>query len=145
MRRGDSTVVGQGTVPLRYGVSVLYDGVPGAVFSGRIGADRWSDLRGLGTSSLGLNDATDMSVGAELTGPRITGTPVLFRGGYRTRGLPFTYGTTAVTESSMSGGVSIPLIGGRAIIDLGAMQATRSSGSVSEKSLLLSIGVGIRP
>ena len=145
MRLGDSTLVGQGTVPLRYGVSASYDGVPGAVFSGRIGGDHWSDLRGLGSPSLGLKDATDMSVGAELAGPRVSGTPVLFRGGYRTRGLPFTYGTNAVKESSMSGGVGIPLIGGRAVIDVGAVNSTRSSGGVSEKSLLLSIGVGIRP
>ena len=145
MRRGDSTVVGRGTVPLRYGVSASYDGVPGAVFIGRIGGDRWSDLRGLGSESLGLKDATDMSVGAELAGPRISGTAVLFRGGYRSRGLPFTYGTRAVKESSMSGGVGIPLIGGRAVVDVGAVNSTRSSGGVAEKSWLLSIGVGIRP
>ena len=145
MRLGDSTVVGRGTVPLRYGVSASYDGVPGAVFTGRIGGDRWSDLRGLGSAALGLKDATDMSVGAELAGPRISGSPVLLRGGYRSRGLPFTYRTSAVNESSTSGGVGIPLIGGRAIIDVGAMHSTRSSGGVSEKSWLLSIGVGIRP
>lgn len=145
MRLGDSTTVGEGKVPLRYGVSASYDGVPGAVFSARIGGDRWSDLRGLGTSSLGLKDAMDMSVGTEIVGPRISGSAVLIRAGYRTRGLPFTYGNTGVTESSMAGGIGVPLIGGRAVVDFGAAQLSRSSGGVSEKSWLLSIGVGIRP
>lgn len=145
MRVGDSTNVGEGKVPLRYGVSASYDGVPGAVFSARLGGDRWSDLKGLGSSSLGLKDALDMSVGTEITGPRLSGAPVMFRAGYRTRGLPFTYGSSAVTESSVAGGVGVPVIGGRAIIDFSAVHASRSSGAVAEKSLLLSIGIGIRP
>jgi hypothetical protein len=145
MRIDSATKVGQGTVPFRYGLSASYDGVPGAVFSARFAADKWSDLHGLGSATLGLKDATDMSVGTEIAGPKIAGSAVLLRAGYRSRGLPFSYGTNPVNESSVSGGAGIPLIGGRANVDVGLTRATRTAGGISEKAWLVSIGVGIRP
>lgn len=145
MRLGDSTKVGEGKIPFRAGMSASYDGIAGSVFSVRIGTERWSDLRGLGSSSLGLKDAVDMAIGTEIAGPRISNTPVLFRAGYRTRGLPFTYGATAVTESSIGGGIGVPFIGGRTILDVGASRATRNVPGISEKSWLVSVGIGIRP
>jgi hypothetical protein len=145
MRLGDSTVVGKGKVPLRYGASAAYDGIPGSIFSVRIGGERWSDLRGLGESTLGLKDATDLALGTEISGPRISGTPVLFRAGYRSRGLPFAFGANGVSESSLSGGVGMPLIGGRAVVDVGVVRASRTSVGVSEKAWVVSVGVGIRP
>jgi len=145
MRRGDSTVVGEGKVPFRYGVSASYDGIPGSVFNLRIGGEHWSDLRGLGAPTLGLDDATEVAVGTEIAGPRISGTPLMIRAGYRTRGLPFTYAASAVKESSVAGGVGVPLVGGRAIVDVGVSRASRTSAGISEKAWVVSVGVGIRP
>ena len=145
MRLGDSLTVGKGSIPLRYGVSASYDGIPGALLIARFGGEKWSDLRGLGSSTLGLKDGTDMSVGTEIVGPRISGAPVLLRAGYRSRGLPFTYGSSAVTETSSAGGVGIPLIGGRAVFDVGVVHASRTAVGIAEKSWLISVGFGIRP
>jgi hypothetical protein len=100
MRLGDSTIVGEGKIPFRAGVTATFDGIPGSVLSARFGVDRWTDMAGLGTASLGLKDATDMSVGAEIVGPRVGPSAVLFRTGYRSRGLPFTYGTNSACRSS---------------------------------------------
>lgn len=145
MRLGDSTLVGEGTVPFRAGVTLSYDGIPGSVFSVRLARERWTDMRGLGTSSLGLEDATDMAIGAEVLGPRLGANQVAIRAGYRNRGLPFTFGTTSVSERTFSGGVGIPIGGSRALLDVGIARATRTASSVTEKAWLVSLGVGIRP
>ncbi len=145
MRLGDSTRVGSGRIPLRYGISVAYDGVPGAVFSARYAGERWSDLRGLGSASLGIADASDLSVGAEAAGPRVGSAAMLFRLGYRSRGLPFTYVGNDVREASYGGGVGVPIGGTRAFLDLGLARAARRAAGVKEDAWLLSIGVGIKP
>jgi hypothetical protein len=145
MRDGDTTEVGRAKVPFRASVSALYDGVSGATFSLRLGTEKWSDMRGLGSASLPLRDATDISLGTEITGPRYGGVPVFFRGGFRTRGLPVAYGTAPVKETSFSGGIGVPIASGRSQIDLGIVRADRSTSGVSEKAWLVSFGVGIRP
>lgn len=145
MRLGDSTVVGEGKIPFRAGVTATFDGIPGSVLSARFGVDRWTDMAGLGTASLGLKDATDMAVGAEVVGPRVGPSALLFRTGYRSRGLPFTYGTNDVQEKAISGGLGLPVLAGRALMDIAIVRATRTSASVSEKAWVVSLGVGIRP
>lgn len=145
MRLGDTTLVGSGTIPLRAGLTASYDGLAGTVFTVRVGKERWTDFRGLGSSALGLKDATDVSVGMEVLGPSLGATPMVIRTGYRVRGLPFTYGTTAVREGSFAGGLGIPVGGSRAMLDLGVSRATRTAATITEKAWLMSIGVGIRP
>jgi hypothetical protein len=145
MRLGDSTRVGSGRIPLRYGLSVAYDGVPGAVFAVRYAGERWSDLRGLGSASLGIADASDLSVGAEAAGPRVGTAAMMFRLGYRSRGLPFTYLGDNVREASYGGGVGIPIGGTRAFLDLGLARDARRAAGVKESAWRLSIGVGIKP
>lgn len=145
LRLGDSTIVGSGRIPLHLGASASYDGIPGTVFSLHVAKDQWTDLRGLGSESLGIQDATDVAVGTEVAGPRVGGSQMLVRAGFRTRGLPFTYGTTPVKENSFSTGVGIPIAGTRAIMDLGLVRASRTASSVSEKAWLVSVGIGIKP
>jgi hypothetical protein len=146
MRLGDSTKVGQGNVPLRYGLSAAYDGVPGAVFTVRAARENWTDLKGLGSAGLGLNDATDLAVGAEVAGPRTAADGVvMLRLGYRNRGSPFLYDGHEVKESSVGGGVGIPLGATRAFVDIGLSRVSRTSATIKENAWLLSIGVGIKP
>ena len=145
MRLGDSTVVGTARIPLRAGVTASYSGIPGAVFTVRMARDSWTDLAGLGSASLGVQDATDISAGTEILGPRLGESQFVVRAGYRQRGLPFTYGTTVVKERSITGGLGLPVAGSRAMIDLGISRASRTASTVSEKAWLVSLGVGIRP
>lgn len=146
MRLGDSTIVGEGKVPFRYGLSAAYDGIPGAVLIAHVGGDKWTDLRGLGSATLGLKDGTDVSLGAEVAGPRVSEVSSMLRLGWRSRGLPFTYAGSGVTETAMTGGVGIPIIGGRTMVDVGVARVNRSgAGAIREKAWLVSIGVGIRP
>jgi hypothetical protein len=145
MMDGDTVEVGRGKVPFRAAVSALYDGVPGATFHVRLGTEKWSDMNGLGSASLPLRDASDFSIGTEITGPRYQDSPIFIRGGYRSRGLPVAYGTSSVNETSFSGGVGVPIAGGRGQVDLGIVRANRSAAGISEKAWLVSIGVGVRP
>lgn len=145
MLLGDSTSAGSGRVPLRAALSVSYDGLPGSVFSVRIARDRWSDLRGLGSSTLGLRDANEISLGGEVAGPQLGSAPVMLRAGFQARGLPFAYEGASVRENSVSGGIGIPVARNRGLIDVGLSRAIRSAGGVSERAWVLSVGVGIKP
>jgi len=145
MRLGDSVTVGTGKIPLRTGLSVSYNGVPGALFTARIANERWTDFRSLVKGPTRIRDTKDMSLGAEIAGPRVGGVPMAFRTGIRSRDLPFDVGGAAVKEQTIGGGMGIPLVGGRAALDLGLVRASRTSGGLSERGLVLSVGIGIRP
>lgn len=144
-RQGDSTVVGRARIPLRMGVTASYEGVPGAIFSARVARERWSDLEGLGSASLVLEDATDIALGTEVLGPRVGSAQWLLRGGYRARGLPFGYDGDAVNERTISGGLGIPIGASRGFLDIALARSVRSADVVRERAWVLSVGVGIRP
>jgi hypothetical protein len=144
-RQGDSTVVGRAHIPMRMGVTASYEGVPGAIFSARVARERWSDLEGLGSSSLVLEDATDIAFGTEVLGPRVGSAQWLLRGGYRARGLPFGYDGDAVNERTISGGLGIPIGASRGFLDIALARSVRSADVVRERAWVLSVGVGIRP
>jgi hypothetical protein len=145
MRLGDSAVVGRARVPLHWGVTLAWDGIPGSIFALRLARDRWSDLAGLGSSALGLRDATDLGLGAEIAGPRLREAPSFARLGYRSRDLPFLYEGQAVRERALAFGLGVPLAAGRTMIDIGFVRASRAAAGARERAWQLSIGVGIRP
>ena len=145
IRMGDSTVLGEGRVPGRYGVGLAYDGLPGTVFSARFNTERWSDLKGLGSPGLQLHDATEAAAGVETIGPRFGGQTTVLRLGYRDRGLPFSADANPVKERSINGGVGLPVARGYMAIDLGVAHAVRTSGAISETGWIVSVGLAIRP
>ena len=145
VRLGDSTTLGSGKVPSRFGASLAYDGIAGSVFSVRWSNEKWSDLKGLGSSTLPLHDATELAGGVEIAGPKIDGVPIGVRLGWRQRDLPFSAGPTVVKEQGYTGGLGIPLGSGRAALDLGLQFATRTQGALSEKGTIVSVGFSIRP
>jgi hypothetical protein len=111
-------------------------------------ADRttWSNLNGLGSDEAQAQDAWEYAVGAEFSAQRARVTNWVYSLGYRTRDLPFAAGGEWVTERLFTGGVSAPLSGSRATLDMAAQRATRdASTSVKERAWLLSIGLTIRP
>jgi hypothetical protein len=145
IRAGDSTVLGEARIPKRWSGSVAYDGIPGAAFGVRYAAEKWTDMIGLGSKSLPVYDATDVSVGGEVGGPKIAGVGSAIRAGWRTRQLPFGVAQGQVKEASYTVGAGIPLAFGRTMLDLGAVHARRTAGSWAETGWILSVALSIRP
>ena len=144
-RLGDSTVLGEARIPQRWSTSLAYDGIPGSAFAVRFAAERWTDMNGLGSKGLPVFDATDLSVGGEVSGPRVGGIGSAIRAGWRTRELPFGAEQQQVKEQSFTFGAGIPLAYGRTMLDLGAVRARRTAGSWSETGWILSVALSIRP
>ncbi|MFI5312256.1 MAG: hypothetical protein ACHQQ3_13535, partial [Gemmatimonadales bacterium] len=145
MRVGDSTVIGSAHVPDRWSGSVAYDGFGGSVFAVRYATEQWSALRGLGSAGLPISDATELSVGGEIAGPKFSGVPMALRIGYRSRDLPFSLDATKVQERSATAGFGIPFSNGRGSADFSLERARRTHDTVSETGWILSLGIGIRP
>jgi len=111
----------------------------------RLTRERWSAFRGLGSSGLAIHDATELAVGGEIAGPKLSGVPMALRLGFRSRGLPFSQGVDAVHERSFTGGLGVPFAGGRGAVDLSAARARRSASGAGENAWIVSIGFGIKP
>ena len=85
-------------------------------------------------------------MGAEISAQRARITNWVYSVGFRTRELPFAAAGKQVTERSFTGGLSAPLAGSRATIDLGVQRATRDADTnVKERAWLLSLGLTVRP
>lgn len=143
--RYDDSAATSAHVPNRYGASVTYDGIPGSQIAVRIDHVAWTRMRSLGTSALQVNDATDLSAGVDVAGPKLRGLPVQVRFGARSRDLPFGWNGHTVSETSMALGGGIPLARGWATIDVSVQRATRKAGGVVEKGTILSVGLTVRP
>jgi len=143
-RYGDS-VATRGKAPNRYGVSLVYDGIPGSLIAVRYNRDLWSRMQSLGSSSLMVNDATDLSAGLDVAGPKFQGIPTQFRLGARARDLPFGWAGNVVKEQTMAVGGQMPLARGWASIDVSLQRSRRTAGGVSERGTSLSVGLTVRP
>jgi hypothetical protein len=142
--RGD-TLLGKGSVPDRFGVSVAYVGIQGTAIAVRTGYDKWSSMSSLGDSTP-AHDAWDSSIGADIAGPRFAGHAMQLRTGVRWRTLPFEAEDRQVKEHSASFGVGTPFAQGRVLLDVTAVRASRSAGiSISEHAWTFSIGLTARP
>jgi hypothetical protein len=140
------TLLASADVPGRYGVAGRFDAITGVSFSVAAERTTWSRMTALGSSGLRTRDAWEYSGGAEMTGPRMGVMPMLFYVGYRTRDLPFTVGDGEASERLLSSGVSLPIAGPRAVIDLSLQRASRSAlAGVKEGAFILSMGFTVRP
>ena len=160
--RSDS-VLRTGRLPGRAGISVAYTGLPGAVISAGANFEQWSSLDDLGSEDVRARDTREYGLGAEIEGPRVRGSIVALRGGYRWRTLPF--GVSAaqfvtpapadpatywLKENAWSLGAGIPLAntGGlsRAALDIAVQTASRTgTPGISERGWTLSVGLAVRP
>lgn len=141
----DSTV-SKASIPDRFGIGLRFDGLPGTSIA--ISADHiaWSQMNGLATARVNARDAWDYGVGVDLAASRLRGAPVAIRAGYRKRTLPFDAAGQEVTESSFSGGLSLPIAGPRAGLDLSLVRATRDATlAVKESAWTISMGLTVRP
>jgi long-subunit fatty acid transport protein len=145
------SVVASATIPTRLGGSLQYS-FPGAAVAARVGYTQWSDFSGFSerggptASTLDPQDGWEYALGAELDGPSAFGPPTVLRVGIGRRDLPFRIEGNSVTENQVTGGIGIPLAGGRALLDFSIVRASRSGVSgVSEKGWITSLGLLLRP
>lgn len=137
--------VASASAPDHYGVSFVYLGISGTTLGVRAARDNWSNLKGL-SNSLNVHEGWDMGVGGDVSGPRFGGGPMALRAGFRWRTLPFSASATAVKERTVSGGFAFPMAARRVDLSVGALRATRTSGTdPSEIAWTISTGFTIRP
>jgi hypothetical protein len=143
--RYDDSLATRGNAPNRYGLSLTYDGIPGSQLVARINHEGWSRMRSLGSATLGVRDATDLSVGAEISGPKLQGMPTQVRLGARTRGLPFDWNGNAVSERTLAIGGGATFARGWASLDVSLQRNDRKAGGRTERGTILSVGLTVRP
>ncbi len=123
---GDATI-GDGSAPDHFGVSLVYLGIAGSALAVRAAKDSWTNMRGVG-ETLNVHEGWDFGVGADVSGLRLGSAAMAVRFGGRWRTLPFSTSTTAVKETTWSGGLGFPMARGRTELNLGLLRASRRPG-----------------
>lgn len=159
-RRGGSlrteqadTGVTRSDAPGRVGIGVRVDRITGATIAASYARTSWSNMRGLGTTNLDARDTHEWMGGIEAIGPSVGAAPVILRAGARRRTLPFAVGGAQVRETAFTGGLGLPLSGGRALADLAVQRSSRTPDgattaavqSARERAWTVSIGFTLRP
>lgn len=149
--RNDS-VTARANAPDRAGIGLRVDRVTGATFAVSYAHTTWSRMRALGSAALDPRDANELMGGVEAVGPALGGAPLILRAGARRRTLPFAIDSARIRETAFSGGLGLPLAGGRALADLTLQRANRTpdGGTAAiqrarEHAYTLSLGFTIRP
>jgi hypothetical protein len=148
VREGDSATIAHGLIPARVGGGLLLNPLSGLLLSGRVDWEGWSRLNLLAPGSdLQAKDGTGWSAGADIEGPKLGSQRyITLRVGVGNRPLPYVLAGQEIRETDISGGLGIPLLNGRSVIDLSLMHADRTEVlNVSESAYILSVGLTIRP
>ncbi|HEY0972177.1 MAG TPA: hypothetical protein VGE02_14510 [Gemmatimonadales bacterium] len=140
----DSTIA-EGTMPARGAVSARYSGLTGAVIAARAAWQGWSSLDEMGGVGLDARDTWEYSLGADVEGPRIFGSPIALRAGGRWRDLPFAVAGEQPTERAVTGGLGFLFGGGRVMVDLAVERARREAAGAEENAWTFGAGVTVRP
>lgn len=138
------------TIPDRFGFSAVYQGFAGSTIGVRGAYDRWSALNGLTNQAATARDAWDWGAGADVAGPRLLGTPLMFRAGGRWRTLPYEVTGGEVRERSVNAGFGAPFARGRAVIDVSGSRVFRdlnggTATGVNERAWVLGVGLTVHP
>jgi hypothetical protein len=148
VKHGDETL-GKATVPDRMSFSAAFLGIRGTSIAARASKDTWSNMKGLGSSTLPIADEWDTSVGADVAGPRIAGRSLQLRAGGRWRTLPFGLPTSQVKENSVSFGVGTLMARNRDALDLAGIRSVREPVSTTidlrETAWTVSVALTLRP
>jgi hypothetical protein len=145
----DTVNTGKVRLPLTLGAGARLQLGRRLLLAGSTTFRNWSrsdaDLVALG--GLGSTNTTEWSAGLEFTpDPNRPGKRPIRLGGYRSS-LPFPLQPGQhQTETGISAGTSLEFAGGRARGDLALTRAWRSGGpDISERAVLLNLGISIRP
>jgi hypothetical protein len=139
------TTIAEATAPARGSVALRYAGITGAMLAARASWQGWSSLDDLGGENLDARDAWEYSVGADVEGPSVFGSPLTLRAGGRWRDLPFAALGAQPSEQSVTGGLGLILGRGRVLLDLAVERARREAAGASESAWTFGAGVTVRP
>lgn len=143
------TTLSKATVPDRMSFSVAYIGIRGTTIAARTSKETWTNMRGLGSPTLPINNAWDTSVGADVLGPRWGQRSIQVRAGARWRTLPFGLATSEIREKTASFGLGTLFARGRIALDATVIRALRdpvsSALELRETAWTISSGLTIRP
>jgi hypothetical protein len=140
------SLVSAADVPDRFGIGATFTGLRGSTFAVRASHQSWSSLTSLGSTTSTPVDGWDVALGADVSGPWLGSRPMAFRGGVRSRTLPYQAGNNTVKEKSASLGTGFSLAGGLVIVDLAAIRSFRDAGiGITERAWTMSIGLSTRP
>ena len=92
-----------------------------------------------------IHEGWDMGVGVDASGPSLGTNTLSLRIGGRRRTLPFSADASAVKETTLSGGFSLPMSRNRVELTVGALRATRTGTGASETGWTISTGFSVRP
>ncbi|MGQ0646246.1 MAG: hypothetical protein ACT4P7_01675 [Gemmatimonadaceae bacterium] len=140
------TLRSKADVPNRVGFAARVDAIPGVSLMASADRTTWSSLNGLGSDQAAGRDAWEYAIGADFAQRTRRVVNWVYSAGFRTRELPFAASGAIVSERLFSGGVSAPMAGGRATMDVALQRASReAAGAVSERAWMLSVGLTVRP
>jgi hypothetical protein len=147
VREGDSARVGHGLIPARFGGALLLNPLQGLLIAARYDWEEWSRLSALGHGGLDAQNGGGWSVGADIEGPKLGNQRyITLRVGGGNRPLPYVLAGTPIRETDLSGGLGIPLLGQRSVLDVSVLHADRTQVlGVDEKAFIVSVGLTIRP
>jgi len=143
------TTLSKANVPDRMSFGLAYIGIRGTTIAARASKEMWTDMRGLGSPTLPINNAWDTSVGADVLGPRIAQRNIQVRAGVRWRTLPFGLVDSEIKEKTASFGLGTLFARGRLAVDASVIRALRDPVSsvldLRESAWTLSTGFTVRP
>ena len=143
------TTLGNAHVPDRMAFSAAFVGIPGTTLAVRTSKETWTRMRGLGSSTLPINDTWDTSVGADVLGPRWGSRAIQIRAGGRWRTLPFGLPTSEISEKTANFGLGTTFSRGRIGLDVTGIRALRDlksgSADLQESAWTVSAGLTVRP
>jgi|HubBroStandDraft_6_1064221.scaffolds.fasta_scaffold28035_3 hypothetical protein len=147
VREGDSATVAHGLIPARVGGGLLLNPLQGLLISARYDWEEWSRLNLLEHGDLQAQNGGGWSVGADIEGPKLgTNRYITLRVGGGNRPLPYVLDGVSIHETDISGGLGIPLLLQRSVLDVSIIHADRTPVlGISEKAFILSVGLTIRP
>lgn len=141
------TVRASANVPSAMGASLRYDGIPGTVFALAHEQIAWSKMTGLGSNLTRAQDASNWRFGAETSGPKWRGLPLIVRAGYARNELPFSVSAEQVKETRWSAGLGIPIASEFGTLDFSLQRANRQlpGSTARESAWLFGVGLQVRP
>lgn len=143
--KSDDRSAGAVQLPVSLSGGVRLTPIPGLSLSSTATRRAWSTAQQDLFAPSRAFDTWEIGAGIELSRPQARGPTLPIRLGLRYRQLPFSNVATQPTETVITGGTGVLLVGGRASLDASVERLHRSGGGADERGWYFSLGVIIIP